>query len=85
MRQGQKWFDCAECHHEQEDHDLLQKLDMVDSLLTWIRYGLVSDFNRRHLHARNVGNVSEKTLRNSRRGILHLRTPDGGLILKSLE
>jgi len=25
----QKWFDCAECHHEQEDHDLLQKFDMT--------------------------------------------------------
>ena len=27
--QGRKWFDCAECHAEQEDHILLQKLDMV--------------------------------------------------------
>lgn len=27
--QGRKWYDCAECHHEQEDHQLLQKFDMV--------------------------------------------------------
>lgn len=26
---GRKWFDCAECHQEQEDHELLQKFDMV--------------------------------------------------------
>lgn len=26
---GRKWFDCAECHQEQEDHQLLQKFDMV--------------------------------------------------------
>ena len=24
-----KWFDCAECHAEQEDHPLLQSFDMV--------------------------------------------------------
>lgn len=24
-----KWFDCAECHQEQEDHQLLQKFDMT--------------------------------------------------------
>ncbi|KAL2047939.1 hypothetical protein ABVK25_011208 [Lepraria finkii] len=24
-----KWFDCAECHQEQEDHELLQKFDMT--------------------------------------------------------
>jgi len=24
-----KWFDCAECHHEQADHELLQKTDMT--------------------------------------------------------
>jgi len=24
-----KWFDCAQCHHEQEDHELLQKFDMT--------------------------------------------------------
>ncbi|KFY70120.1 hypothetical protein V501_10087 [Pseudogymnoascus sp. VKM F-4519 (FW-2642)] len=24
-----KWFDCAECHHETEDHELLQKMDMT--------------------------------------------------------
>ena len=29
---GRKWFDCADCHREQEDHPLLQKLDMVDRL-----------------------------------------------------
>lgn len=27
--QGRKWFDCAECHAEQEDHHLLRKTDMV--------------------------------------------------------
>ncbi|KAI4259338.1 MAG: hypothetical protein L6R42_004611 [Xanthoria sp. 1 TBL-2021] len=26
---GRKWFDCAECHAEQEDHPLLQQLDMT--------------------------------------------------------
>ncbi|KFY24902.1 hypothetical protein V493_04957 [Pseudogymnoascus sp. VKM F-4281 (FW-2241)] len=26
-----KWFDCAECHLESEDHELLQKMDMVRS------------------------------------------------------
>ena len=29
---GRKWFDCAECHMEQEDHPLLQKFDMVRCL-----------------------------------------------------
>jgi len=24
-----KWFDCAECHHEQENHPLLQRNDMT--------------------------------------------------------
>ncbi|KAJ0321058.1 hypothetical protein COL5a_009386 [Colletotrichum fioriniae] len=24
-----KWFDCAECHHEQEKHPLLQSIEMV--------------------------------------------------------
>ncbi|CAF9922901.1 MAG: hypothetical protein HETSPECPRED_005179 [Heterodermia speciosa] len=24
-----KWFDCAECHHELEDHPLLQKFEMT--------------------------------------------------------
>lgn len=26
---GRKWFDCAECHAEQENHPLLQSFDMV--------------------------------------------------------
>lgn len=26
---GKKWFDCAECHYEQEDHPLLQSLEMT--------------------------------------------------------
>ena len=26
---GRKWFDCAQCHHEQEDHPLLQKFEMT--------------------------------------------------------
>ena len=26
---GKKWFDCAECHREQEDHELLQKFEMI--------------------------------------------------------
>lgn len=29
MSSGRKWFDCAECHREQEHHPLLQKFDMV--------------------------------------------------------
>ncbi|KAF2232377.1 hypothetical protein EV356DRAFT_488637 [Viridothelium virens] len=24
-----KWFDCAQCHQEQEDHQLLQRYEMV--------------------------------------------------------
>ncbi|OAA64292.1 Zinc finger, CHY-type [Niveomyces insectorum RCEF 264] len=24
-----KWFDCAECHQEQEDHELLQRFEMI--------------------------------------------------------
>ncbi|KFH48979.1 hypothetical protein ACRE_002080 [Hapsidospora chrysogenum ATCC 11550] len=24
-----KWFDCAECHHEQESHPLMQTFEMV--------------------------------------------------------
>ncbi|KAF6843765.1 hypothetical protein CMUS01_01775 [Colletotrichum musicola] len=24
-----KWFDCAECHHEQEKHPLLQSMEMT--------------------------------------------------------
>jgi uncharacterized CHY-type Zn-finger protein len=26
---GRKWFDCAECHQEQEDHPLLQRFEMA--------------------------------------------------------
>lgn len=29
---GRKWYDCAQCHHEQEKHQLLQKFEMV-----WIK------------------------------------------------
>ncbi len=29
---GRKWFDCADCHHEAEDHPLLQSFDMVSSI-----------------------------------------------------
>lgn len=28
-RAGHKWFDCSECHQEQEDHVLLQRFEMV--------------------------------------------------------
>lgn len=28
-RIGKRWFDCAQCHHEQESHDLLQTLEMT--------------------------------------------------------
>ena len=31
---GRKWFDCSECHHESEDHPLLQSFDMVSSMST---------------------------------------------------
>ncbi|KAI9744286.1 MAG: hypothetical protein M1818_002438 [Claussenomyces sp. TS43310] len=33
MAAGKKWFDCAECHHEQESHPLLQTLDMASRTL----------------------------------------------------
>jgi len=26
---GRKWFDCAECHQEKEDHALLQSFEMT--------------------------------------------------------
>lgn len=26
---GQKWFDCVDCHREQENHPLLQRFEMV--------------------------------------------------------
>ncbi|KAI0458332.1 hypothetical protein F5B21DRAFT_500591 [Xylaria acuta] len=26
---GKKWFDCADCHHEQESHQLQQTLEMT--------------------------------------------------------
>ena len=26
---GRKWFDCAECHQEQESHDLLRTFEMT--------------------------------------------------------
>jgi uncharacterized CHY-type Zn-finger protein len=26
---GKKWFDCAECHHETEDHPLLQQTELT--------------------------------------------------------
>ncbi|KAJ8123681.1 hypothetical protein ONZ43_g424 [Nemania bipapillata] len=26
---GKKWFDCADCHHEQESHQLRQALEMT--------------------------------------------------------
>jgi len=28
-RPGRKWFDCVECHQEQEDHVLLQRFEMI--------------------------------------------------------
>ncbi|EOO02273.1 putative zinc finger protein [Phaeoacremonium minimum UCRPA7] len=28
-RFGKKWFDCVECHQEQESHPLLQKFEMT--------------------------------------------------------
>jgi len=24
-----KWFDCSECHHEQEDHELQKSMEMI--------------------------------------------------------
>ena len=29
MTSGKKWFDCAECHQEQESHQLLQSFEMA--------------------------------------------------------
>lgn len=29
METGKKWFDCAECHQEQETHPLLQRFEMI--------------------------------------------------------
>lgn len=26
---GRKWFDCAECHYESEDHELLKRDEMI--------------------------------------------------------
>lgn len=26
---GKKWFDCSECHQEQESHPLLQRFEMI--------------------------------------------------------
>lgn len=26
---GRKWFDCAECHQESEDHELLKRDEMI--------------------------------------------------------
>jgi len=38
---GRKWFDCAECHQEQEDHQLLQTFDMVGTLTAIVGHGLL--------------------------------------------
>jgi len=29
LRIGKKWFDCVDCHQEQEDHALLQRFEMI--------------------------------------------------------
>lgn len=29
MYTGKKWFDCVECHTEQESHPLLQRFEMI--------------------------------------------------------
>jgi len=29
MWQGRKWFDCAQCHGEQENHELMRTMEMT--------------------------------------------------------
>ena len=65
---GRKWFDCAECHYEQEDHELLQKFEMVH--LHQSRAFMLFLTDHRHSPARSVRNVFERTHKSSRRGSL---------------
>ena len=65
---GRKWFDCAECHQEQQDHQLLQKFDMVleHEPTTFLR--TLMDYCRPSL-ARNARSAFEKTPKNSKTGV----------------
>ena len=64
---GRKWFDCAECHQEQEDHSLLQRFVMVYA--TEIFHVLTfSNGNRRPLRVKNARNAFEKMLKSSKTG-----------------
>lgn len=80
---GRKWFDCAECHYEQEPHALAKSSDMVacpspspcfHSPYTYDMYILLHfEYGRfwqyRHSPAKNARNVSGKTHRSLKRGI----------------
>lgn len=64
---GRKWYDCAECHQEQEDHQLLQTFDMVGTRAVTVGHGLpTTNARHRRLHARNAKSASGKILKNSR-------------------
>lgn len=65
---GRKWFDCAQCHQEQEDHQLLQTFDLVCehrpcSHLT--AYPYVDD---RRLLAKSAKNAFEKMFKSLKIG-----------------
>ena len=70
---GRKWFDCAECHAELEDHPLLQQFEMVSNCGAKQRKAgwRANCWHARRSPARSAGSASAETPRNSRTGGEH--------------
>ena len=74
---GRKWFDCAECHRETENHPLLQKSEMVfrPSLLCFMTPLLPTlTKETRPSPARSARKPSAKTPKNSRKATSTVHT-----------
>ena len=76
---GRKWFDCAECHYEQESHPLLQRTDMVRYPDPRAHEAISKAYSpSRPLPAKNAKNASGRKLRSSKRGTCHYSKPTPG-------
>jgi uncharacterized CHY-type Zn-finger protein len=78
---GRKWFDCAECHYEQESHPLRQQYEMVGDRPALMGFPMLLEVaplimlstvicpkKNRRLLARNARSASGKMLRTMMRG-----------------
>ena len=63
---GRKWFDCAQCHQEQESHQLLQTFDMVSGCDRTSILVPRTEVHDRRLPAKSVKSASGKTYKNLR-------------------